>query len=361
MRSITPSLAMLSLVLVGACGEQSSIVGPRPGASARFDLAAGDQTKFCSGINPVTVTGGSGAGAADPNGFVPGQASVDYTGAGANVGGATANWVVPFGPNDLNLGRGANVDAPDNTTYTYSIEFKVPAGFTADLAGLALRDNSVSVFVDGTGLAGSEPHIDPRTNYGDASDPPSPLAFSTTGLAAGTHTVTFDVWNEDLSNDPGNVGKPFPNLDRRAFNPTGIIFCFTVTPHPIRVTALFVIGDVEDHAVGDNVNFWGAQWWKNNFMSGQVDNGVARFKGYAVQSDGVCGGTWTSLPGNSSNPPDEIPDDVAIIVTTKVLKNGPNISGDIKQIVIVHQDGGYGPNPGHAGNGPVTSVFCTAP
>ena len=32
---------------------------------------------------------------------------------------------------------------------------------------------------------------------------------------------------------------------------------------------------------------------------------------------------------------------------------------DIKQIVIVHQDGGYGPNPGHRGNGPVTSVFCT--
>jgi len=50
--------------------------------------------------------------------------------------------------------------------------------------------------------------------------------------------------------------------------------------------------------------------------------------------------------------------DIAIIVTSTVLKNGNNISGDIKQILMVHQDGGYGPNPGHAGNGSVTSVIC---
>ena len=94
-------------------------------------------------------------------------------------------------------------------------------------------------------------------------------------------------------------------------------------------------------------------------MSGEVSNGVASFKGYATESDNVCGGTWVSKPGNSSNPPDQIPDDVAIIVTSKVIKKGNDISGDIKQIVIVHHDGGYGPNPGHRGNGPVTTVVCT--
>jgi hypothetical protein len=130
---------------------------------------------------------------------------------------------------------------------------------------------------------------------------------------------------------------------------------------PPRVTALFVIGDVEAHGIGDNVNFWGAQWWKNNEMSGFVSHGVASFKGYATSSDNVCGGTWVSLPGNSSDPPDVIPDDVAIIVTSTVLKVGPNISGDIRQIVIVKQDGGYEGNPGHPGNGPVTSIVCTAP
>ena len=131
-------------------------------------------------------------------------------------------------------------------------------------------------------------------------------------------------------------------------------------PVPPKI-ALFVIGDVEPHAIGNVVNFWGAQWWKNNFMSGLVSKGVASFKGYASSSDNVCGGTWISRPGNSSVPPATIPDDVAIIVTDTVKKDGPNISGTIKQILIVHHDGNYGPAPGHLGGGPVTSILCTAP
>ncbi len=124
---------------------------------------------------------------------------------------------------------------------------------------------------------------------------------------------------------------------------------------------LFVIGDVEPHAIGDVVNFWGAQWWKNNFMSGFVSKGVASFKGYANKAEDFCGGRWESRPGNSSNPPATIPDDVAIIVTDTVLKVGPNISGTIKQILLVHHDGAYGPNPGHRGSGPVTKIICTQP
>jgi hypothetical protein len=124
---------------------------------------------------------------------------------------------------------------------------------------------------------------------------------------------------------------------------------------------LFVIGDVEPHAAGNVVNFWGAQWHKNNFMSGFVSNGVASFKGYASNAQDFCGGTWQSRPGNSSNPPATIPAEVAVIVTDTVLKNGPNISGTIKQIVIVRHDGKYGPNPGHRGSGPVVRIHCTAP
>ena len=123
---------------------------------------------------------------------------------------------------------------------------------------------------------------------------------------------------------------------------------------------LFVIGDVEPHALGDIVNFWGAQWWKNNFMSGFVSNGVASFKGYASNANDFCGGLWQSRPGNSSDPPQSIPDRVAIIVTDTVLKQGPNISGNIKQILIVDHDGKYGPNPGHRGGGPVTQIVCTS-
>ena len=78
------------------------------------------------------------------------------------------------------------------------------------------------------------------------------------------------------------------------------------------------------------VRTFGAQWWKNNAMSGLVSSGVASFKGYANRADDFCGGTWQSRPGNSSNPPDIIPDRIAIIVTDTVLKEGPNISGTIK-------------------------------
>ena len=124
---------------------------------------------------------------------------------------------------------------------------------------------------------------------------------------------------------------------------------------------LFVIGDVEPHAVGDVVNFWGAQWWMNNFMSGFVSKGVASFKGYANKAEDFCGGRWESRPGNSSGPPATIPDEVAIIVTNTVLKVGPNISGTIKQILLVRHDGAYGPNPGHRGSGPVTKILCTQP
>ena len=124
---------------------------------------------------------------------------------------------------------------------------------------------------------------------------------------------------------------------------------------------LFVIGDIENHATGSIVNFWGAQWWKNNIMSHGASNGVAGFKGFASDSDVTCGGTWQSRPGNSSNPPDTIPADVMVIVTDAVQKNGSNIGGTITQILTVHSDGNYGPNPGHAGSGTVSSVFCGQP
>jgi hypothetical protein len=96
-------------------------------------------------------------------------------------------------------------------------------------------------------------------------------------------------------------------------------------------------------------------------MSGVVSNGVASFKGYASNAQDFCGGVWESRPGNSSGPPATIPDEVAIIVTDTLLKNGPNIGGTIKQILLVKHDGKYGPAPGHRGSGPVTTILCTAP
>jgi len=145
---------------------------------------------------------------------------------------------------------------------------------------------------------------------------------------------------------------------------TVIDFCGTSTSPPVPpLLAVFVIGDVEPHAVGDLVNFWGAQWWKNNIMSGVTSPGASRasFKGFATSAELLCGGVWQSRPGNSPPPPATIAADIAVVVTSTVVKDGPNLGGDIRQIVVVHSDGGYGPNPGHAGNGRVSSIVCAQP
>lgn len=163
----------------------------------------------------------------------------------------------------------------------------------------------------------------------------------------------------------GGKGPTAAGAPTGAVTLTGTIvdFCTATPPPPPPqppVLPVFVIGDVEPHAIGNDVNFWGAQWWKNNVMSGLTSPGASRasFKGFATRAKLVCGGAWESRPGNSSDPPATIASDIAVVVTSTVVKDGPNLGGDIKQIVVVHQDGGYGPNPGHAGNGTVRSIVC---
>jgi hypothetical protein len=122
----------------------------------------------------------------------------------------------------------------------------------------------------------------------------------------------------------------------------------------------FVVGD-RSATLGSTVTYWGAQWWKKNALSGGP--APAAFKGFAdhtSSSPPTCGGTWTTAPGNSSHPPDSVPSEMAVIVSSSVTKTGPTISGDIPEIVVITTDPGYGPNPGHAGTGRVVSILCHA-
>jgi hypothetical protein len=160
----------------------------------------------------------------------------------------------------------------------------------------------------------------------------------------------------------GGIGTTVVRTGAVTLTDTAVDFCPTLTPPPQPpLLPVFVIGDLEPHAVGDVVNFWGSQWWTHNAMSGLTSSGTASFKGFATSATLLCGGAWESLPGNSAPPPATISDDIAVIVTSTVVKTGPKLSGNVQQIVVVHQDGGYGPNPGHAGNGLVTSIVCTRP
>ena len=121
---------------------------------------------------------------------------------------------------------------------------------------------------------------------------------------------------------------------------------------------MFVIGDGAAHGVGSVVNFWGAQWSTSNPVTGAAGNGVSSFKGFATKADNFCGGQWTGRPGNSGHPPSQLPDQIAVIVTSMVSKTGPSISGNIKEILMVKRAAGYAANPGHPGNGTVLSVVC---
>jgi hypothetical protein len=129
------------------------------------------------------------------------------------------------------------------------------------------------------------------------------------------------------------------------------------TPFQFPANGEFVVGDLANLAGGVTVNFWGSQWSQNNPMSG--GSGPYVFKGFEDgSSQPTCGDIWTSSPGNSSNPPSMIPQYMAVIVSSSVQKNGSVISGDIKKIIIVKTNPGYGPSPGHPGSGQVVAILC---
>lgn len=130
---------------------------------------------------------------------------------------------------------------------------------------------------------------------------------------------------------------------------------FVPPPGVVPAVGSFVIGDL-DATPGQQVTFWGAQWAKNNALSG--GSAPAAFKGFTTTVPQGCGGTWTSGPGNSPAPPDSVPAVIAVIVSSNLNQSGSSISGDVKEIVLVRTDPGYGPAPGHVATGTVVSVLC---
>jgi hypothetical protein len=120
----------------------------------------------------------------------------------------------------------------------------------------------------------------------------------------------------------------------------------------------FVIGD-GSAAVGSTVTFWGAMWATTNSVSGGV--APSAFKGAATTfavDPVTCQGTFTSGPGNT-HPVDAIPSDIQVLVTNSVTKSGPDISGTVVGMVVVHVDPGYNNDPGHAGTGTVVANACS--
>jgi hypothetical protein len=119
----------------------------------------------------------------------------------------------------------------------------------------------------------------------------------------------------------------------------------------------FVIGD-GNAATGNAVTFWGAQWQKLNTLTGGT--APAAFKGFEDQpAQAACGQAWTTDPGNSTPPPSgPLPAYMAVIVSSSITQSGSAMSGNTPGMVVVKTNGGYAPDPGHAGTGTVIAKIC---
>ena len=71
--------------------------------------------------------------------------------------------------------------------------------------------------------------------------------------------------------------------------------------------------------------------------------------------------TWTSQPGNSSIPPTTIPLYMAVIVSSSIQKSGSAITGNVRGIVVVRTNPGYGTSPGKTGTGQIVAILCSSP
>ena len=107
----------------------------------------------------------------------------------------------------------------------------------------------------------------------------------------------------------------------------------------------FVVGD---RSATGNVTFWSQQWWKKNSLSGGP--APSSFTGFA--SDPSCHGHWTA--GSDGDAPDDVPDYMAVIVSSSINRSGWKITGDTVRFVIVRTaNGGGGSDHWHTGTGTV--------
>jgi hypothetical protein len=130
---------------------------------------------------------------------------------------------------------------------------------------------------------------------------------------------------------------------------------FLAFPRPMLT---FVIGDL-NAVVGNHVTFWGADWARQNSLSGgPAPNSFKGFANSPTPNPPACGGTWTSDPGNSSGPPNAVAPYITVIVSSSITQSGSTISGNIPELVVVKTGPGYAPKPGHPGTGTVTAIIC---
>jgi hypothetical protein len=240
-----------------------------------------------------------------------------------------------------------DVDTPSNTTTATSTAKVADAALTATAACATTSTQAfagtTATFTDAASPGGTLSDFSAIIDWGDGTTSaglvvglnggPYTVSGTHTYAALGSHTITTTITD---------VGGAMASATCST-----LVFAFASG-------GSFVVGDQSDTG---SVLFWGAQWAKDNSLSGGA--APRSFKGF---EDGVatpaCRSGWTTDPGNSSGPPDSIPSYMAVIVSSSISKSGSTISGDTVHMVVVKTDPGYAPNPGHPGTGTVVGVIC---
>jgi hypothetical protein len=128
----------------------------------------------------------------------------------------------------------------------------------------------------------------------------------------------------------------------------------------------FALGDrtVASATASTSLTWWGHSWADANSLTD--GSAPSAFKGFAdsvttlptTSPANVCGTTFSTRPGNSSQPPSSVPSYMGVLVTSSTTKSGSAINGSWGKIVVVKTDSGYSGNPGHPGTGTIVATFC---
>lgn len=244
-------------------------------------------------------------------------------------------------------------DNPNNTATGMATATVADAALTSSCATPATSTQSfngpTATFTDANSFATKADFTaainwgDSSTSTGTVSGGPGSGPYTVSGTHTYSTTGTFTI-TTTITDDGGST----------TTTPGCTVLIFALAPGG---TGSFVIGDKED-AVGTAVTFWSAQWSKDNPMTG--GSAPNSFKGFEDSNKTpACGQTWTTDTGNSTPPPNgPLPSDMGVIVSSSISQSGSTISGNIVEIVVVHTNPGYQPDPGHPGTGTVEATVC---
>ncbi|HEY6909571.1 MAG TPA: Ig-like domain-containing protein [Myxococcales bacterium] len=226
-----------------------------------------------------------------------------------------------------------------------------------------------------------------------AAGQPQPVSAVLTDSEEGTplagKTITFSAGSATASAVTGADGSAHATLALTAADAVGagtltVAFAGDDTEKPSSTAApvttylatSFVVwgGNAGGIALGQRVNFWGAQWAKQ-VLQGDYD-AHAEFKGWAIPAGALAPcepaahtgaaplldqSCWTSKSGDSFPPPSLAPY-IGVIVSTAIAKSQATIYGNVAGLLVVKVDPSpaYGNVPGQPGFGTVVATIADA-